>query len=193
MQCSPSAAQAWSCYHGEITVQVSLCLIQPMPSSDQRTIFLLVANGWKQSGFPWGFVSLKIWSHLRKGRPQGQLHCISRAPWRSMFWFAEDVGRKARDQGLCWLLGLGKALAKPQSPSGPGRGEEVVIRIRSVAVEVCRTHTQWKTLMPTAELRGDVYQWADTLSAVLFTSRTNLYHCLVLFQHHNHNRHTRHR
>lgn len=82
----------------EVIAQVSLELILLMPSSHQRAISSLLANGWKLSGFLWQFASLKI----GRGQPWGQVQLHSWAPWRPMFWFAEDLGRKAWDQGLCW-------------------------------------------------------------------------------------------
>ena len=66
-----------------------------------------------------------------------------------MFWFAEGLGRKARDQGQFWLPGLGNVLDKPQSPSGLCRGpkgELLIEKILSIAMEVCRTHAQQKPL-----------------------------------------------
>lgn len=82
----------------EVIAQVSLELILLMPSSHQRAISFLSANGWKLSGFLWQFASLKI------GRDSfgASYSFISWALWRPMFWFAEGLGRKTWDQGLCW-------------------------------------------------------------------------------------------
>lgn len=38
----------------------------------------------------------------RKGQLLGQLQLHFWALWRLMFWFAEGLGRKTWDQGLCW-------------------------------------------------------------------------------------------
>lgn len=114
----------------EVIAQVSLELILLMPSSHQRAISSLSANAWKLSGFLWQFASLKI------GRDSlgASCSCISWAPWMPMFWFAEGLGRKTWDQGLCWpwdRKNLGQDLNLIRTRQGPKRTGNKKITVNS--------------------------------------------------------------
>lgn len=115
-----------------------------MPSSHQRAISSLLANGWKLAGFLWQYASLKI----GRGQPSGQLLLHFMGTLEAHVLVCRGFGEKSLRSGVMLALGQKKPQDKTWISSEPGRDpkEPVLKKILSAAMEVCRTHTQQKPL-----------------------------------------------
>lgn len=115
-----------------------------MPSSHQRAISPLLANGWKLAGFLWQYASLKI----GRGQPSGQLLLHFMGTLEAHVLVCRGFGEKSLRSGVMLALGQKKPQDKTWISSEPGRDpkEPVLKKILSAAMEVCRTHTQQKPL-----------------------------------------------
>lgn len=164
-----------------------------MPSSHQRAISSLLANGWKLAGFLWQYASLKI----GRGQPWGQLLLHFMGTLEAHVLVCRGFGEKSLRSGVMLALGQKKTSGQDlnflRTRQGPKRTSIKKNTVNSHG-GMQDTHTAETPIqclqqnymeMSTSGLTPPFVVW--------FMSGMNFYHCFVLFRHHNHNRHTRHR
>lgn len=173
----------------EVIAQVSLELILLMPSSHQRAISSLLANGWKLSGFLYRSASLKI----GRGQPWGQLQLHFMGTLEAHVLVCRGLGEKSLRSGVMLVLGQKKTLGQDLNFIRTRQGPKITGNLKKYCQQPWRyaghMHSRNPYSLPTAELHGDVYQWDHTPFCGLIRVK-NEPNFLVLFQHHNHNTHT---